>query len=87
MSFNGDLNASDEGTDLTTKGDIHGYSTENTRVPVGTDSYILSAASGEATGLEWIANTDAGLTLGAKGDIFDSISRRRSVLSIQKKGR
>ena len=82
MSFNGDLNASDEGTDLTTKGDIHGYSTENTRVPVGTDSYILSAASGEATGLEWIANTDAGLTLGAKGDIHTRSASNQAALAV-----
>ena len=82
MSFNGDLNGSDEGTDLTTKGQIHTYSTENTALNVGTDSYILSAASGETTGLEWVANTDAGLTLGAKGDIHTRSASDQAALAV-----
>lgn len=48
---------SDEGTDLTTKGDIHGYSTTNTRIPIGSDTQVLTADSGEALGLKW---ADAG---------------------------
>lgn len=82
MSFNGDLNGSDEGTDLTTKGQIHTYSTENTALNVGTDSYILSAASGETTGLEWVANTDAGLTLGSKGDIHTRSASDQAALAV-----
>ena len=69
MSFNGNLYATGEGTDLTTLGDLHGYSTENTRVPVGANSFILSADNTTSTGLNWVANTDAGLTLGTAGDI------------------
>jgi hypothetical protein len=69
MSFNGDLNATDDGLELTTKGQIHTYSTENTALNLGTDGYILSADSTEATGLKYVANTDAGLTLGTAGDI------------------
>ena len=42
---------------LTTKGDIYTYSTADARLAVGTDGFILSANSGETTGLEWIANT------------------------------
>jgi hypothetical protein len=87
LSFNGDLNESDEGTDLTTKGDLHGYSTENVRVPVGSDSYILSANSSEGTGLEWIANTDAGLTLGAKGDIHTRSSSAQAALAVGANGK
>ena len=82
MSFNGDLNGSDEGTDLTTKGDIHGYSTENTRVPVGSNSYILSANSSATAGLEWVANTDAGLTLGSKGDIHTRSASDQAALAV-----
>jgi len=82
LSFNGDLNASDDGLELETKGQIHTYSTENTALNVGTDSYILSAASGETTGLEWVANTDAGLTLGAKGDIHTRSASDQAALAV-----
>jgi len=44
---------SDEGTDLTTKGDIHGYSTSNTRIPIGDDDQVLTADSAQALGLKW----------------------------------
>lgn len=57
MSFNGDLNSSDEGTDLTTKGQIHTFSTENTALDVGSNTNVLTADSSEATGLAWL---DAG---------------------------
>ena len=54
MSFNGNLQpSSDAGEDLTTKGDIHGYSTENTRVPIGTDEYVLTADSTNSYGFAW----------------------------------
>ena len=45
--------ATDTGTDLTTKGDIHGYSNTNTRVPIGSNDQILTADSSEALGLKW----------------------------------
>ena len=35
MSFNGNLYSVDAGEDLTTKGDLHGYDTQNNRIPVG----------------------------------------------------
>jgi len=54
LSFNGNLQpSSDAGEDLTTKGDVHGYSTENTRVPIGTDNYVLTADSTNSYGLAW----------------------------------
>ena len=47
----------DEGFDLTTKGDMHGYSSANARIPISTDSFTLFCDSGEALGLKWAANT------------------------------
>jgi len=41
------------GIDLTTKGDIHGYSDTNARVPIGDDDQILTADSSEDLGLKW----------------------------------
>jgi len=43
------------GTELTTKGDIHGYGSSNTRVPIGANDTVLTAASGESLGLKWAA--------------------------------
>jgi len=82
LSFNGDLNATDDGLELETKGQIHTYSTENTALDVGTDGYILSADSGETTGLKYIANTDAGLTLGSKGDIHTRSASDQAALAV-----
>ena len=53
MSFNGNQYASDDGLELTTKGQIHTYSTENAPINVGTDTFVLQADSGESTGLKW----------------------------------
>ena len=53
MSFSGNQYPSDEGFDLDTKGQVHTYSTANAALAVGTDSYVLQADSGEATGLTW----------------------------------
>ena len=38
---------------LTTKGDIYGHSTVDARIPVGTDGQVLTAASGQALGVQW----------------------------------
>lgn len=40
---------------LTTKGDIWGYSTQDTRVPVGTDGQVLTADAASAAGVKWAA--------------------------------
>jgi hypothetical protein len=42
-------------TPLTTKGDLFTFSTEDARIGVGADGTVLTAASGEATGLQWAA--------------------------------
>jgi|ETNvirnome_2_130_1030620.scaffolds.fasta_scaffold21867_3 hypothetical protein len=44
---------SDEGTDLTTKGDLHGYGSSNTRIPIGSNDQVLTADSAQALGLKW----------------------------------
>jgi len=56
---------------LTTKGDIFVFSTVDDRLPVGTNGYVLSADSAQATGLNWIpAPTSFTSPLTTKGDIF-----------------
>lgn len=50
---------------LTTKGDLYTYTTTDARLPVGTNGYILSADSGEATGLKWNSLADLGLLTGS----------------------
>ena len=50
------LTAADpEGENLTTKGDLHGFSTENTRIPISTNNFVLTADSTQALGLKWAA--------------------------------
>ena len=41
------------GSPLTTKGDLYGYSTENVRVPVGTNDYVLTVDGTTLSGLAW----------------------------------
>ena len=43
----------DTGFDLDTKGQIHGYSDTQFALPVGDDDQVLTADSGEASGLKW----------------------------------
>jgi hypothetical protein len=45
---------------VTTKGDLFGYSTTPTRVPVGTDGQVLTADSTQALGLKWAAAPGGG---------------------------
>lgn len=53
---------------LTSKGDIVAYSTESTRLAVGTNDYVLTADSSEAKGIKWAAAAaggGGGLTAGS----------------------
>jgi len=54
---------------LTTKGDTHGYSTLNERVPIGSNSQVLTADSTEALGLKWATPTDVQPPTTTKGDL------------------
>ena len=47
---------------LTTKGDTHGFTTENARVPIGTNNQVLQADSGEALGLKWATLANGNLS-------------------------
>ena len=58
----------DSGTDLTTKGDLHGYSSENTRIPISTNNFSLLADSGTALGLKWAASPTS--ILSAQSDLL-----------------
>jgi len=43
------------GLDLTTKGDLHGFSTVDARIPVGTNDQVLTADSAQTLGVKWAA--------------------------------
>jgi hypothetical protein len=40
---------------LTTKGDIHTFSTVDARLPLGTDGHVLTADSAQSLGIKWAA--------------------------------
>jgi hypothetical protein len=42
---------------LTTKGDLYTYSTVDARLPIGTNDYVLTADSTQATGMKWAASS------------------------------
>lgn len=44
---------------LTTKGDLFGFSTVNARIPVGANTFVLTADSTQALGLKWAAPAGA----------------------------
>ena len=58
----------DTGEDLTTKGDLHGYSSENTRIPISTNNFSLLGDSAQALGLKWAASATSTLT--TAGDLL-----------------
>jgi hypothetical protein len=54
---------------LTTKGDLYTYSTTDARLPVGTNGQVLTAASGQATGLQWATPSSGSMTQLATGTV------------------
>ena len=57
----------------TTKGDLQGYDTAATRVPVGADTFVLTADSTLALGLKWAASAGGTgtLNIGLVLDLFN----------------
>ena len=53
---------------LTTKGDVWGWNTTNARIPVGADTYVLTADSTQSLGVKWAAGLTSPLT--TKGDLW-----------------
>lgn len=51
---------------LTTKGDLWGFDTTNDRIPVGSNTQVLTADSTQALGLKWAAASP----LATKGDVY-----------------
>ena len=76
---------------LTTKGDIYGYSTTNARIPVGTDGYVLTAASGAALGVSWQAPSSFGGVIGtakfsASGGTISGLVTQGAVSGVTRTG-
>jgi len=63
MSYSGNGYPTDEGLELTTKGQIHTFSTENAGLSIsGNDDYVLVEDSSTATGLAWKINSHSPVT-------------------------
>jgi hypothetical protein len=50
-----DLTGTPAAQPLTTKGDLFGFSTVAARIPIGTDTFVLTADSTQTLGLKWAA--------------------------------
>ncbi len=50
------------GSPLTTKGDLFGFSTVGARIPVGADTFVLTADSSQPLGLKWATAAASGMT-------------------------
>ena len=72
------VNPSAGSTPLTTKGDIYGYNTAPARIPVGADSYVLTADSTNALGVSWKPAGTPTLPVTTKGDLlgYDTAANR-----------
>lgn len=53
---------------LSTKGDLWGFSTTDARLPIGTDTYVLTADSTQAMGVKWAAPSGGAAT----GEVISS---------------
>jgi len=58
---------------LTTKGDTHGFSSTNARIPIGDDDDVLTADSGEALGLKWSPSSASGTLVKVTKDYTDIV--------------
>jgi hypothetical protein len=64
---------------LTTKGDLYTFSTSDTRLGVGANGTVLTAASGEATGLQWATPAGGGKLLQV---VYASSTTQTSISSL-----
>jgi len=64
----------DTGFDLDEKGQIHGYSDTQFALPVGDDDTILTADSGEASGIKWAVSSGLSSPLTSNLVFNDNIS-------------
>ena len=69
---------------LTTKGDTHGYTTENARVAIGTNTQVLTADSTEALGLKWAdtANTPESFVVACSDETSDLTTGQKTIFRI-----
>ena len=59
------------GIDLTQKGDLHGYSDDDARIPISTNNFSLLCDSAEALGLKWAASPTSVMS-GAQDILYSS---------------
>jgi len=64
------VNPSASSSPLTTKGDVYGYNTAPARIPVGADTYVLTADSTNALGVSWKPAGTPTLPVTTKGDLL-----------------
>lgn len=63
---------------LTTKGDVWGFDSSDNRIPIGSDTQVLTADSSQPLGLKWAAAPGTTSPLTTKGDLwgFSSVNAR-----------
>lgn len=62
--------AGGDSSPLTTKGDLYGFTTENARIPIGSNNQVLTADSTEALGVKW-ADSSAGCAVADWVEAFE----------------
>ncbi|MGR3218450.1 MAG: beta strand repeat-containing protein, partial [Candidatus Anammoxibacter sp.] len=65
LSADGTFKTPSGASPLTTKGDIYTFDTTDQRLAIGTDGFVLTADSAEATGLKWVAGGSGDMILAA----------------------
>lgn len=77
----GATGATGAGVNVTTKGDLQGFSTVSARVPIGTDGQILTADSAQALGLKWATGGGGGASSALQ--LTDFLTSGTSTVTIQ----
>jgi len=79
----------DTGFDLDEKGQIHGYSDTQFALPVGDDDQVLTADSGEASGLKWATSgsgANTALSNLSSVAVNDTINMNNEIIKDMKAG-